>query len=148
MDAESMDLHRGKTSPLETNWLRVEDSAGVCNERVARGMVDRNRCSVCKGAQTFAFQACPEFAPGVLFADLEAPFEYLGVTSTDYLPAFRSQRQEAEPDAQRSVCKLGESLEVTSSMELDVRPSKARRNMASALMLPGEGMRRPISMRD
>ena len=43
VDAESMDLHRGKTSSLETNWLRVEDSAGVCSERVAHGMVDRNR---------------------------------------------------------------------------------------------------------
>ena len=41
--AESMDLHRGKTSSLETNWLRVEDSGGVCSERVAHGMVDRNR---------------------------------------------------------------------------------------------------------
>ena len=68
----------------------------------------------------------------MLFADLKAPFEYWDVTSTDSLPAFRSQRQEAEPDAQRSVCKLGESLEVTPFMELDVRPSKARRNMAFA----------------
>ena len=83
----------------------------------------------------------------MLFADLEAPFEYWDVTSTDPLPAFRSQHQE-EVRRKRLVCKLGESLEVTLSMELDVRPSKVRRNMASALVLPGEGMRRPISMRD
>ena len=70
-----MDLHRGKTSSLETNWLRVEDSAGVCSERVAHGMVDRNRRIVCKGAQTFALQACPGFTPGLLSADLEAPFK-------------------------------------------------------------------------
>lgn len=54
MIAESMDLLCEKTSPLEPNWLRVDNSVGNCRYRVARGMIDFNQRIVCEGVQTFA----------------------------------------------------------------------------------------------
>ena len=54
MFAESMDLLSGQTSALEAHGLRVEEGGGDGSERVAGGIVHRDRRVVRDDAQTIA----------------------------------------------------------------------------------------------